>query len=93
MAEQEPEVQVEQEAEGDDEDTSNPNYKPPAPKSLDDIVNQDKEDESLNKYKQTLLGNDGKSIIHGMLSVVVHVVSCRKNKNAMFCYVWGEKNR
>ncbi|CAG2108939.1 unnamed protein product [Medioppia subpectinata] len=36
-----------------EEDT---NYRPPPEKSLDEIVNADKEDESLQKYKQTLLG-------------------------------------
>lgn len=38
------------------EDDDNPNYKPPAPKALDDIVNQDADDPSLVKYKETLLG-------------------------------------
>ncbi|KAH7943857.1 rho GDP-dissociation inhibitor 1 [Rhipicephalus sanguineus] len=38
----------------DDED--HPNYKPPAAKSLKDIVEADKEDPSLQKYKETLLG-------------------------------------
>jgi len=32
------------------------NYRPPPEKSLNEIVNADKEDESLQKYKQTLLG-------------------------------------
>ena len=32
------------------------NYTPPALKSLQEITQLDKEDESLNKYKQTLLG-------------------------------------
>jgi Rho GDP-dissociation inhibitor len=35
-----------------------PGYKPPAQKSLDTIKNLDKEDESLQKYKQMLLGNN-----------------------------------
>jgi Rho GDP-dissociation inhibitor len=34
----------------------NPNYKPPAPKALEEIVNLDAGDESLKKYKETLLG-------------------------------------
>uniref|UniRef100_A0A023FU52 Rho GDP-dissociation inhibitor 3 n=1 Tax=Amblyomma parvum TaxID=251391 RepID=A0A023FU52_AMBPA len=38
----------------DDED--HPNYKPPAAKTLKDIVEADKEDPSLQKYKETLLG-------------------------------------
>ncbi|KAK2193744.1 hypothetical protein NP493_7g07002 [Ridgeia piscesae] len=33
------------------------NYKAPAEKSLDEILNLDTEDESLRKYKETLLGN------------------------------------
>ncbi|XP_054160268.1 rho GDP-dissociation inhibitor 2-like [Oppia nitens] len=31
-------------------------YKPPPEKTLNEIINADKEDESLQKYKQTLLG-------------------------------------
>ena len=37
----------------DEEET---NYKPPPEKSLTEIIEADKEDESLQKYKQTLLG-------------------------------------
>lgn len=32
------------------------NYKPPPEKSIEQILNSDKEDESLRKYKETLLG-------------------------------------
>lgn len=39
-----------------DDDEDSPNYKPPAAKSLKDIVEADKEDTSLQKYKETLLG-------------------------------------
>lgn len=39
-----------------DEHEDTPGYKPPAEKKLEDIVNQDTEDESLQKYKETLLG-------------------------------------
>lgn len=42
------------ETHSDHEDT--PGYKPPAEKKLEEIVNQDTEDESLQKYKQALLG-------------------------------------
>ncbi|CAL8270481.1 unnamed protein product [Lota lota] len=38
------------------EDEAALNYTPPAQKSLQEITELDKEDESLNKYKQTLLG-------------------------------------
>ena len=39
-----------------DSDEEKTLYKPPPEKSLTDIVNQDQEDESLRKYKETLLG-------------------------------------
>ncbi len=32
-------------------------YRPPAEKSIDDIVKTDGEDEALQKYKEALLGN------------------------------------
>ncbi|KAH7644442.1 rho GDP-dissociation inhibitor [Dermatophagoides farinae] len=41
---------------GGDGDEMNLNYKPPAEKSLSDIVSTDKDDESLMKYKESLLG-------------------------------------
>ncbi|KAM4635355.1 rho GDP-dissociation inhibitor 3 isoform 1-T2 [Polymixia lowei] len=41
---------------GEEEDETDINYTPPAQKSLQEIQELDKEDESLNKYKQTLLG-------------------------------------
>ncbi|XP_020502586.1 rho GDP-dissociation inhibitor 1 isoform X1 [Labrus bergylta] len=40
----------------DEEDERNLNYNPPAQKSLEEIQGLDKEDQSLVKYKQTLLG-------------------------------------
>ncbi|XP_018528412.1 rho GDP-dissociation inhibitor 3 [Lates calcarifer] len=40
----------------DEEDERNLNYNPPAQKSLQEIQELDKDDESLVKYKQTLLG-------------------------------------
>ncbi|XP_025112526.1 rho GDP-dissociation inhibitor 1-like [Pomacea canaliculata] len=55
MAEQE---EVHQGA-GDEEQDDNPNYKPPAQKSLAEILQQDAEDESLRKYKEALLGKAG----------------------------------
>ncbi|CAG02670.1 unnamed protein product, partial [Tetraodon nigroviridis] len=39
------------------EDECQVNYKPPAQKSLQEIQELDKDDESLRKYKETLLGN------------------------------------
>ena len=56
MAEKEDKEVVEEQHEEEDD---NPNYKPPAPKSLDEIVNADAEDESLRKYKEALLGAAG----------------------------------
>ena len=47
---------AEQQHQEDLEHEDTPGYKPPTEKALDDIVNQDTEDESLQKYKQTLLG-------------------------------------
>lgn len=43
---------------GDEEtpDSETPGYKPPAVKSVDEIIEQDKDDESLRKYKEALLG-------------------------------------
>lgn len=48
-------VEVEPKVVVDDEDVNN--YKPPPEKSLNEIINADKEDESLKKYKEALLGN------------------------------------
>ncbi|KAM9327114.1 rho GDP-dissociation inhibitor 2 [Gastrophryne carolinensis] len=54
MSENEP---VDHEVEDDDELDSKLNYKPPAQKSLQEIQELDKEDESLAKYKKSLLGD------------------------------------
>jgi len=37
-------------------DEDDPNYKPPAQKSINEILEADKEDESLRRYKEALLG-------------------------------------
>lgn len=42
--------------EAEEEEETNLGYTPPAPKSLKEIQEQDKDDESLLKYKQMLLG-------------------------------------
>lgn len=42
--------------EEEEEEETNLGYTPPAPKSLKEIQEQDKDDESLLKYKQMLLG-------------------------------------
>lgn len=43
-------------AEANEEKESDINYKPPAQKSLQEIQELDKDDESLRKYKEALLG-------------------------------------
>lgn len=40
----------------DDEEIT-PGYKPPAEKTLSEIVSADQDDESLQKYKESLLGS------------------------------------
>ena len=45
-------------ASGVDGDETEPNYKPPEQKSLSTILDQDKEDEALEKYKKQLLGKN-----------------------------------
>lgn len=57
MAEQEPTTEQLAELAASNEEAENPvNYKPPAQKSLQEIQELDKDDESLRKYKETLLG-------------------------------------
>ena len=65
MAEQEVEQATQELEQCQVEDEENPNYKPPAPKALDEMINQDQDDESLVKYKQALLGQGSAAIIHG----------------------------
>lgn len=55
MTEKDPEVQVEEEEE--DELDSKLNYKPPPQKTLRELQELDKDDESLQKYKKSLLGD------------------------------------
>lgn len=58
MAEQEPTPeQLAAIAAANEESESSINYKPPAQKSLQEIQELDKDDESLRKYKEALLGN------------------------------------
>lgn len=47
-----------------DDDEIDSNYKPPPEKSIEELLNADKEDASLQKYKEKLLGdaNSGKVI-------------------------------
>jgi len=47
-----------------DDDEIDSNYKPPPEKTIEELLNADKEDASLQKYKEKLLGdaNSGKII-------------------------------
>jgi len=49
------------------EEVDNPNYKPPAQKTLEEIIQADKDDESLRRYKEALLGGAaaGNAVIVG----------------------------
>lgn len=58
MAESEPTAeQLAALAAANEETDAAVNYKPPAPKSLQEIKDLDKDDESLRKYKEALLGS------------------------------------
>ena len=58
MAEQDPTPeQLAAIAAANEEAEGGVNYKPPAQKSLQEIQELDKDDESLRKYKEALLGN------------------------------------
>lgn len=54
MTEKDPETHLEEDV---DELDSKLNYKPPPQKSLKELQEMDKDDESLIKYKKTLLGD------------------------------------
>lgn len=54
MTEKDPEAHLEEDV---DELDSKLNYKPPPQKSLKELQEMDKDDESLIKYKKTLLGD------------------------------------
>lgn len=56
----------------DDDEEVDSNYKPPPEKSIEELLSADKEDESLQKYKEKLLGdaNSGK-IIFGLYTITV----------------------
>ncbi|KAJ0058393.1 hypothetical protein NL108_013889 [Boleophthalmus pectinirostris] len=56
MAEQEPTPEQLAAIAAENEDETSVNYKPPAPKSIQEIQQLDAEDESLRKYKEALLG-------------------------------------
>ncbi|XP_054946595.1 rho GDP-dissociation inhibitor 1-like [Physeter macrocephalus] len=72
MAEQEPTAeQLAQIAAENEEDEHSVNYKPPAQKSTQEIQELDKDDESLRKYKEALLGRVAVSADPNVPNVVV----------------------
>ncbi|KAF3817145.1 hypothetical protein GH733_011545 [Mirounga leonina] len=72
MAEQEPTAeQLAQIAAENEEDEHSVNYKPPAQKSIQEIQELDKDDESLRKYKEALLGRVTVSADPSVPNVVV----------------------
>ncbi|XP_029783342.1 rho GDP-dissociation inhibitor 1 [Suricata suricatta] len=72
MAEQEPTAeQLAQIAAENEEDEHSVNYKPPAQKSIQEIQELDKDDESLRKYKEALLGRVAVSADPSVPNVVV----------------------
>jgi len=49
-----------------DDDEIDSNYKPPPEKTIEELLNADKEDASLQKYKEKLLGvANSEKIIYG----------------------------
>lgn len=60
-----------------DDDEIDSNYKPPPVKSIEELLNADKEDASLQKYKEKLLGdaNSGK-IIFGNYYILYYDKQC-----------------
>lgn len=67
MAEQEPTTeQLAEIAAANEESEGSVNYKPPAQKSLQEIQELDKDDESLRRYKEALLGKA--SVVAGQYS-------------------------
>ncbi|XP_078218630.1 rho GDP-dissociation inhibitor 1-like isoform X1 [Callithrix jacchus] len=72
MAEQEPTAeQLAQIAAENEEDKHPVNYKPPAQKSIQEIQELDKDDKSLQKYKEALLGRVAVSADPNVLNIVV----------------------
>ncbi len=74
MAEQEPTPEQLAAIAAENEDSESVNYKPPAQKSLQEIQELDKDDESLRKYKEALLGTCN-VIVAGLCSFIVHALS------------------
>jgi len=75
-------AEQEQQHEHGDEVEETPGYLPPAPKSMEEILKSDAEDESLRKYKEALLGtahpvaievfpNDPRRVVVSKLGLIV----------------------
>ncbi|KAA8594501.1 hypothetical protein FQN60_011636 [Etheostoma spectabile] len=68
------------------------NYKPPAQKSVKEIHEMDKDDESLRKYKETLLGNGASEADPGVNNVQVTRMSliCETAPNPLVLDLQGD---
>lgn len=73
MAEQEPTPEQLAAIAAENENSESVNYKPPAQKSLQEIQELDKDDESLRKYKEALLG--GCTVVAGVSHFTVHALA------------------
>lgn len=77
MAEHDPTPeQLAELAAANDEGESASNYKPPAQKSLQEIQELDKDDESLRKYKEALLGTVPKCEGERLLLLLIAHLKC-----------------
>ncbi|XP_062840730.1 rho GDP-dissociation inhibitor 1 [Trichomycterus rosablanca] len=71
MAEHEPTPEQLAAIAAENEESDSVNYKPPAQKSLQEIQELDKEDESLRKYKEALLGSSSVAVDANTPNVLV----------------------
>ncbi|MEQ2191340.1 hypothetical protein XENOCAPTIV_026897 [Xenoophorus captivus] len=92
MAEQDltPE-QLKQIAEANEEKESDINYKPPAQKSLQEIQELDKDDESLRKYKEALLGKVAVYLDVMLFHLYSLPVSCEVDKSDYMVGSYGPR--
>lgn len=77
MADNVPEEEIKKLQVTDEGPVETPGYKAPAPKALSDIKTLDADDESLNKYKEQLLGKTEAVKDEGGLNVLVKTISIR----------------
>ncbi|XP_051905149.1 rho GDP-dissociation inhibitor 1-like [Hippocampus zosterae] len=93
MAESEPTAeQLAALAAANEETDAAVNYKPPAPKSLQEIQELDKDDESLRKYKEALLGSTSVSADPNTPNIQVTRMTlvCATAPNAMVLDLQGD---